>query len=94
MKITGMTIHGPAPRRRGIATHQGLQWARLRPARSIEQRTGRNLQRRGEPFDDGDRGIARAPLDVAHIGPMNAGNVGKLFLTPAAVMPEAAQVYG
>ena len=64
------------------------------PPHSIEQRTRRNLQRRGEPFDDGDRGIARAPLDVAHIGPMNAGNVGKLFLTPAAVMPEAAQVYG
>ena len=47
-----------------------------------------------ELLDDRDRRVARAALDVAHIGAVNAGTVGIILLAPALLEPETAQIGG
>lgn len=37
----------------------------------------------GEPFEDHDRRVTRATLDVAHVGPMNLRALCEFFLAPA-----------
>ena len=62
------------------------------PSDLIQQSASRDLQRICQPFDNGNRGIAGAALDVADICTMDAGPVSELFLTPAAFMPQATQI--
>lgn len=59
---------------------------------SGEQVAGRQREGRGQLFDDRDRRVARSALDVAHIGAMHAGAVGIIFLAPAMLGTEAAQI--
>lgn len=61
---------------------------------SIEQRAGRHFERNGETFHDGDRRIACASLEIADVGAVNAGTLGKLFLAPATLVASAAKVFG
>jgi len=60
----------------------------------VEQRAGRHVESNRETFHDGDRGIARASLKIADVGPVNSCTFGELFLAPAALVPTAAKVLG
>ena len=56
--------------------------------------TEQGAQRDAEGFRDlgeaEDRDIAHAALDPGHVGPVDPGLVGKRFLRPAFLLPEAA----
>ena len=54
-------------------------------SRSIQQRPGLHFQSPCQPFDDRNRRIARAALQIADISPMDAGPVREFFLAPAGV---------
>lgn len=60
--------------------------------RLIEQAASGYSERDGESVDDGDCRIAGATLDVADIGPVNAGFVGECLLTETFRLAQAPNV--
>lgn len=57
-----------------------------------EQIAGGHLQGSCQLLDHRNRGIACTTLDIADIGPVDAGIVGESFLTEAQLTTEAANV--
>jgi hypothetical protein len=59
---------------------------------SLQQCAGFDAQRFGQLFNDGDRRIARAALQVADVGPMDAGLMRELLLRPVLFLAQPTQV--
>lgn len=58
----------------------------------FEQLPRRDIERLGEFFDDRHSRVTPPALDVADIGPMDAGPVGIVFLTPSFGFTEPANI--
>lgn len=61
---------------------------------SGDQITRGQIEGHGELFDQRDGRIARRPLKVTDIGPVDASAVGVIFLAPPALVTQAAKVGG
>ena len=67
-------------------------YKRARVRRLLDEPSCRYAKRLCQFFHDGHRWITRAALDVADIGAVNAGLMGKGLLTPALLLAEDADV--
>ncbi len=53
-----------------------------------------HAQRNGKLFDNNNRRIAGATLDVGHVGAVDVGLKGELLLALALLLAQAAQIAG
>lgn len=54
--------------------------------------TGIHVQRNRKFFNNGDGRVPPPSFDVADIGPVNVGAIGIVFLTPALLDPQSANI--
>ena len=59
---------------------------------SVEQVARRYVERRGKLLDHRDCGVAAPAFNVAHIGPVDAGTIGKILLAPTLRLAKAAYI--
>ena len=59
---------------------------------TVEKLSGCHAKRLCQLLDDGDCRIPPTPLDVADIGPVDAGTIGIVLLAPAICLTQAANV--
>lgn len=60
----------------------------------VEQSPGIDTKCFCQAFDNPNAGIARCPLQIGQISPVNSRPVSQLFLAPALVLAQAAQIGG
>ena len=58
----------------------------------FEDLRSRNAQRLGNPINDADSRISAAPLQIADIGPVDAGLVGELLLRQPFGFAQATKI--
>lgn len=78
----------------GYPGHQGPVWIGQtgRGAKSVQQFANADTQPTGQLFDHRDGGVAGTPFNVADIGPVDAGNIGKGLLAEALGPSQTAHV--